>query len=73
MEVKIQAPVVQKVDSGIHWMMQMDSLILIPWIATYPVGSAIQRLNNRGQGKELGICVLNPLSHKPLWHNTLCL
>ena len=33
----IQQPVVQKVDSA------------IPWINYYPVDSAIQLLNNRGQ------------------------
>ena len=29
--------------------MQLVSLILICWIVIYPVDSAIQRLNNRGQ------------------------
>ena len=40
--------VVRKVDSAIHWMAQLVSLILIRWIVIYPVNSAIQRLNNRG-------------------------
>ena len=63
-EVTIQAPVVQKVDSGIHWINLYPLgnangfLNTFPWIATYPVGSAIQRLNNWGQEWELGICVL---------------
>ena len=30
-------------------MTQLVSLGLIPWIVIYPVDSAIQRLNNRGQ------------------------
>ena len=29
--------------------MQLISLIVIRWIVTYPVDSAIQRLNNQGQ------------------------
>ena len=40
--------VVRKVDSAIHWMAQLVSIILIRWIVIYPVDSAIQRLNNRG-------------------------
>ena len=40
--------VVRKVDSAIHWMAQLVSLILIRWIVIYPVNSAIRRLNNRG-------------------------
>ena len=52
---KYQAPVVKKVDSAIQWIIsiqwitQLVSLILICWIAIYPVDSAIQVLNNRGQ------------------------
>ena len=48
------APVVQKVDSVIHWIIyhpvntQLVSVILIHWIAIYPVDSAIQLLNNQG-------------------------
>ena len=45
-----QAPVVQKVVSSIHWIMQLDCLTLTRWVAIYPVDSAIQRLNNRGLG-----------------------
>ena len=41
--------VVRKVDSAIHWMAQLVSLILIRWIVIYPVNSTIQLLNNRGQ------------------------
>ena len=44
-----QAPVVQKVDSAIQWIVQLVSLILIHWIETYPVDSAIHLLNNWGQ------------------------
>ena len=42
------APVVQKVDSTIHWIAQLVSLTLIHWIVIYPVDSAIQLLNNWG-------------------------
>ena len=41
-------PVVQKVDSTIHWIAQLVSLTLIHWIVIYPVDSAIQLLNNWG-------------------------
>ena len=34
----------------IQWIIQLVSLKLIHWIVIYPVDSAIQRLNNRGQG-----------------------
>ena len=50
------APVVQKVDSATRWInlyqwiTQLVSQILIRLIVIYPVDSAIQRLNNRGQG-----------------------
>ena len=46
-----QAPVVRKLDNGLHpikWIMQLVSLILIRWIVIYPVESATQRLTNRG-------------------------
>ena len=33
----------------IHWILQLVSLLLIQWIAIYPVDSAIHRLNNWGQ------------------------
>ena len=46
-----QAPVVQKVVRTIHWIMQLDCLTLIRWIAIYPMDTAIQRLNNWGQGE----------------------
>ena len=46
-----QAPVVQKVVRTIHWIMQLDCLTLISWIVIYPMDSAIQRLNNWGQGE----------------------
>ena len=51
-----QAPVVQMPDSAIHrikhysQIAKLISIILIRWIVIYPVGSAIQRLNIRGQG-----------------------
>ena len=51
-----QVPVVQTSDSTIHQIkhhsrvVEIDFRILIRWIVIYPVGSAIQRLNIRGQG-----------------------
>ena len=45
----ILAPVVQTLDSAIHWMMQLVSLILIRWLAIHSVDSAVQLLNNPGQ------------------------
>ena len=42
---KNQAPVVQKVDCAIHWIAQLVYRILVHWIVTYPVDSAIQLLN----------------------------
>ena len=57
------APVVQKVDSTIHWIAQLVSLILIRWIVIYAVYSAIQLLNNWGmkytlssKTQEHGLC-----------------
>ena len=48
------APVVRRVDSAINWIncyplgiAQLVLVILILWIAIYPVDSAIQLLNNR--------------------------
>ena len=46
-----KVPVVHKVVRTIHWIMKLDCLPVISWIATYPVDSAIQRLNNRGLGE----------------------
>ena len=53
-----QAPAVQTLDSAIHPLNHypadsviLISVILIHWIVIYPVDSAIQRLNNRGQIK----------------------
>ena len=46
--VIVLAPVFRKVDSAIHWIAQLDVVILILWIAIYPVDSAIQLSNNRG-------------------------
>ena len=42
------APVVQKVDSTIQWIVQLVLLILNHWIVIYPVASTIQLLNNWG-------------------------
>ena len=44
------ALVVQRLDSAIYqWIVQLAFPILILWIVIYPVDSAIQPLNNRGQ------------------------
>ena len=45
-----QAPVVQTLDSAIHWITKLVLLVFIRWIVIYPVDSAIHRLNNWGQG-----------------------
>ena len=42
------APVVQMLDSAIHWITQLVLLVFIRWIVIYPVESAIHRLNNWG-------------------------
>ena len=55
--VKVQAPVVQKVDSAIHWinLCPVDNAnafcnhLSRRWIVIFPLDSAIQRLNNLGQ------------------------
>ena len=47
-----QAPVVQTLDSAIHWITQLVLLVFIRWIVIYPVDSAIHRLNNWGQKVE---------------------
>ena len=44
-----QAPVVQTLDSAIQWISITEINYAIRWIVIYPVDSAIQRLNNRGQ------------------------
>ena len=52
--VKVQAPVVQKADSAIHWinLCPVDNVIALcnhlsrRWIVIFPLDSAIQRLNN---------------------------
>ena len=44
-----QAPVVQTLDSAIHWITQLVLLVFIRWIVIYPVDSAIHRLKNWGQ------------------------
>ena len=44
----LSGPVVQKVDSTIQWIAQLVFVLLIRWIAIYPVDSAIHVLNNQG-------------------------
>ena len=55
----------QKVDSALHWIAQLVSLILNLWIAIYPVDGAIQRSNNPGQtccisliSVVIGLCIV---------------
>ena len=45
----IPGPSCSKVDSAIHWITQLVLLVVIRWIAIYPVDSVIHLLNNRGQ------------------------
>ena len=45
----VQAPVVQTVDSVIHWITQLVLIVFIRWIAIYPLDNAIHLLNDRGQ------------------------
>ena len=45
-----QSPVFRKADKAIYWIMPLVSLILIRWIVIYLMDSAIQSLNNSGQG-----------------------
>jgi len=52
------APVVQKLDSAIQWIMQLVSLTFIHWIVIYPVDSAIQLLKNWDMDE-----IVKPLSH----------
>ena len=55
---------------SIQWIVQSVFLILIHWIVIYPMDSAIQRLNNRGQvfidPTFSGIFVCGPLWLKSL-------
>ena len=44
-----QAPVVQRVDSTIHWITQLILRALIGWIEIYSVNSTIHPSNNWGQ------------------------
>ena len=46
-----QAPLVQMLDSAIHWITQLVLLVFIRWIVIYPLDSAIHRLNNWGQNR----------------------
>ena len=55
----------QKVDSALHWIAQLISVILNFWIAIYPVDSAIQRSNNLSQmccisliSVVIGLCIV---------------
>ena len=61
---KDQAPVVQTLDSTIHWITQLVLLVFIRWIVIYRVDSAIHRLNYWGLFADL--CFLrNPVLVKP--------
>ena len=44
----LQAPVVRKVDSAIHWIAQLVVVILNCWRAIYPVDSAISSFRTTG-------------------------
>ena len=64
------APVVKKVDSTIHWITRLVSLILIRWIAIYPVDSVIQPLNNRALVDKWGKAKADVSSVSP-WSDSL--
>ena len=55
---RLQAPVVQKLDSAIHWINQYPTdkcygnHCAIQWIVIYPLDSVIHLLNNWGQAYE---------------------
>ena len=44
------APVVQTMDSAIHWISNSETNCNIQWIVIYPEDSVIHRLNNWGLG-----------------------
>ena len=46
-KVRDQVPVVQRVDSAMHWMMQIILIAVIHCVVIYPVNSVIHPLNNR--------------------------
>ena len=46
-KVRDQATVVQRVDSAMHWMMQIILIAVIYCVVIYPVNSVIHPLNNR--------------------------
>ena len=55
-----QVPVVQTMDSAIHWISDSETNCNIQWIVIYPVDNVIHRLNNWGQvisgfGRHLGL------------------
>ena len=54
----LHAPLVQRLDSAIQRISIREINYSIRWIVIYPVDSAIQRLNNRGQ-TETRICYLS--------------
>ena len=66
-DITDQAPVVQKVDNGIHWIVQLVTIIHIRWIVIYLVDSAIQLLNNWGQ--EVKYHPSHLLFFQYLWEN----
>ena len=46
-KVRDQVPVVQRVDSAMHWMMQIILIAIIHCVVIYPVKIVIHPLNNR--------------------------
>ena len=45
-KVRDQVPVVQRVDSAMHWMMQIILIAVFRCVVIYPVNSVIHPLNN---------------------------
>ena len=70
-----QAPVVQRVDSAIHWITQLVLLALIPWMVIYPVDSIIHLLNNWARCHKIHVpctIIIQVLCHRwspTEWHN----
>ena len=58
-----KTPVVQTLDSAIHWITQLVLPVFIRWIVIYPVDSAIHRLNNWGQMTARQLKMLRGMVH----------
>ena len=57
------APVVQKVDSAIHWINHYPVDNAKDCVNTYPVDSAIHLLNNQGLASKIHTCFQTWVAH----------